>query len=231
MARGVSGITCYRQLDCLVCPAEMNSHVFDTVAEDVLRELLTAPSQEDTQSDWEAAAAEAMEMVAPLPAAAGPEPAQNNASVELPGPTQMWVQPPFPEEDVLRELLPAPSQEDAESDWEAAAAEAMDMAGPLQAAAGPEPAQNNASVELPGPTQTPRKRGRSPSRRTGSVRRRIRHKQPNPRSIEEKHTAAILEAMLTEAIAAEQDEEPGVLPTTVKRKHMHWSFVRTFKKG
>ena len=88
MARGVSGITCYRQLDCLACPAEMNSPVFDTAAEDVLRELLTAPSQEDTQSDWEAAAAEAVEMVAPLPAAAGPEPAQNNASVDLPGPTQ-----------------------------------------------------------------------------------------------------------------------------------------------
>ena len=76
-------------------------------------------------------------------------------------------------EDVLRELLTAPSQEDAQSDWEAAAAEAMEMVAPLPAAAGPEPAQNNASVELPGPTQTPRKRGRSPSRRTGSVRRRI----------------------------------------------------------
>ena len=155
-------------------------------------------------------------------------------------------------EEVLRELSmepgpvalpPQPSQEYTQ-DWDDdAAMEAIDQVSRLRAAAGPQRAQINGDDDLLGPTQMwaqpdapepastlPLQRGRPSARQDGSVRRRIRHKQPAPRAYQDKHTVP-MEAMLTEALAAEQDDEPGVLPTTVKRKHMHWTFVRTFEKG
>ena len=37
--------------------------------------------------------------------------------------------------------------------------------------------------------------------------------------------------MLAEALAAEEEYEPGELPTTTRRKHVHYTFVRTYQKG
>jgi len=152
------------------------------------------------------------------------------------------------EQGQLEELPPPVLPQDDSQDWDEDSVEALRVVGLLPPAALPEAAGSNLGAELPGPTQmwvqhsaaepepVASQRGRSTARETGTarhrvVRRRLRGKQPPPwlQQAGDKQLSA-MEAMLMEALAAEEDEGPGLLPTTAKRKHVHWTFVRTFNK-
>ena len=68
----------------------------------------------------------------------------------------------------------------------------------------------------------------------GEKRRRIRRLMPAPPAYSSALAgteASIQEMMLAEALAAEEEYEPGELPTTTRRKHVHYTFVRTYHKG
>jgi hypothetical protein len=58
------------------------------------------------------------------------------------------------------------------------------------------------------------------------VRRRLRTKQPKPQAFKTDAERS-MEKMLQAAVDAEGDKQLALLPVTVKRKHVHWTHVRT----
>ena len=92
---------------------------------------------------------------------------------------------------------------------------------------GPQPPASSQVVAVAAPVSPPKAAAQEVQPSTGPARRRLNGKQPRPvayQTAEEK----VLAAMLAEALDAEEDaDEPGPLASTVKRKHIHWTFVET----